>query len=458
MPRGRPRKNPLLPLTPQQQEQSNRSQQFDLAVAAIADGVAARLQPQQPRTVKKPPVKLTAGTVPTLETVFRDYMQIRKLRPATQLSYRAIMRRCFRDWKQLRMNQITKDMVERKHKELTHGHGYTGGGQANLAMRLLRAVINFAVARYDLTIPNVVSYLSAIKQWNREKPRTDYLPKHLLKDWFRAVWASTNPHYVDYLQFLLLTGCRRSEGLELEWNDVCFESGIVTFRDTKNGDDHFLPVSDYALELLQRRHASRSVHSYSCRVFPISNLSCSYGKIVEQSGIRFTPHTLRRSFASYANELSVPLLTISRLLNHRSYSGMTPRYIQDSPEQLRPHVQAITDFILQHAEIEKSAAGIAPDPDKWSKCMPVVPKVVRDSKFSELEKRLLAYVAAGLSNTSIAPLVGLEVHIVQLRISKLTNQILGARRKDVYHSRTLLAIEAARAGLIDIHATTETNQ
>lgn len=46
----------------------------------------------------------------------------------------------------------------------------------------------------------------------------------------------------DYLTLLLLTGLRRSEGAQLKWADVDFAEKTLTVRETKNGDDHVLPL------------------------------------------------------------------------------------------------------------------------------------------------------------------------------------------------------------------------
>ena len=45
--------------------------------------------------------------------------------------------------------------------------------------------------------------------------------------------------------FALYTGKRKSEILNLTWNDIDWELGLVTFRDGKNRETHTIPVNTW---------------------------------------------------------------------------------------------------------------------------------------------------------------------------------------------------------------------
>lgn len=82
----------------------------------------------------------------TLLEVFEDYLKARKsLKPNTLNDYRKCMLTHFRDWQKKAILDITKDMVSKKHAEL----GERSEAQANLAMRFLRAIFNFAATQYE---------------------------------------------------------------------------------------------------------------------------------------------------------------------------------------------------------------------------------------------------------------------------------------------------------------------
>lgn len=299
----------------------------------------------------------------TLNEVYMDYMAARKsLKPSTKRDYKTCVEVYLKDWIHKPMLDITRDMVESKHKEISE----RSEARANLAMRFLRALFNFAAEYRDakghvVIADNPVRRLSAKKIWNKVKLRTNYIQPHQLKPWWEAVWALKNDQtrgstqdresVRDYLLLLLFTGLRREEALSLTWDNIDFGARSLTIFDTKNRLDHQVFLSDFLFDLLKRRKAA----SISNWVFPGSG---KLGRIIdprklmqkveELSGVSFSSHDLRRSFASIVNALgdSINYYTVKRLLNHKT-ADVTAGYIQHNPEKLREAMQAVTNFILQ---------------------------------------------------------------------------------------------------------------
>jgi hypothetical protein len=95
----------------------------------------------------------------TLGQVFEDYLKARSsLKPTTVFDYRRVMRESFPDWQDKPILLITKDKVEKRHKEL----GERSLARANLSMRVLRALFNFAMGklktrRAGLLLPRIRS-------------------------------------------------------------------------------------------------------------------------------------------------------------------------------------------------------------------------------------------------------------------------------------------------------------
>lgn len=304
----------------------------------------------------------------TLKEAYDDYMAARpKLKDTTKRDYKTCMVLYFKDWLSKPMLEITRDMVEQKHVDLSK----TSEARANLAMRFLRALFNFAAEYRDgkgkvIIGDNPVKRLSAKKIWNRVERRSNYIQPHQLKPWWNAVWTlkrdpennTTRDREAirDYLLLLLFAGLRREEALTLSWADVDFSAKTFTVKDTKNRSDHILPMSDFLFDLFTRRKGE----SESQWVFPGSGKT---GRIVEprkqilnvikHSGVQFSSHDLRRSFASIVNALSdsISYYTVKRLLNHKS-ADVTAGYVQHNIEKLREAMQAVTDYILSHVNIE----------------------------------------------------------------------------------------------------------
>ena len=74
--------------------------------------------------------------------------------------------------------------------------------------------------------------------------------------------------------------------------------------------------------------------------------------VVAKSGVPFSPHDLRRTFASIVSRLGDHLsyYTTKRLLNHRT-SDVTQGYIQFDIEQLRCAMQAVEEFVLKNVGV-----------------------------------------------------------------------------------------------------------
>ena len=162
-----------------------------------------------------------------------------------------------------------------------------------------------------------------------------------------------NKTVTDYFKFLLLTGMRRNEALELRWEDVNLDYGVVTVKDTKNGDDHALPLSDALSFMLQTRKCrSRSTYVFSGKRLDIrlTDWRHSHAQAAARFAHPFMLHDLRRTFITTADALDIPHHVIKRLVNHRS-SDVTDGYIIASVERLRKPMQAITDEILRQSRM-----------------------------------------------------------------------------------------------------------
>jgi integrase len=302
----------------------------------------------------------------TLEDAFREFLNVRSLKPKTAYDYERIVQVAFPDWKAKRLARVTKDMVGKRHQTLGKERGEA---YANLAMRVLNAVYNFARDRYEdengesLLPSNPVKRLSATRAWYRQKRRDSHIEPNQLKPWFNAVLTlkadpknRTACTVADYLLLLIFTGLRRQEAAALTWDAVNLENRTLTVRETKNHENHTLPVPDYLHELLSARNASKADSPY---VFPGKSNDArlieprNYVKqVVKQSGVDFILHDLRRTFATYADRLEISGYAVKRLVNHKLRNDVTAGYIVTDVERLRKPMQTICDYLLKAAGIK----------------------------------------------------------------------------------------------------------
>jgi integrase len=305
----------------------------------------------------------------TLNQLYDEFKQSRKgLKPKTLYDYERIMQTSFAGWRNRPVREIAPAMIERKHADL----GANSPALANLAMRFLRSLLNYGTActmenGKPLLQGNPVAVLSTKKAWFRIKPRSSYIKPTELAEWWNAVETLESDTLRDYLQLVMLTGLRRKEAEGLEWKNVDLKVRTLTVPDTKNHRDHVLPLSEYLLDMLTRRKAEADTqHAEELKtrrdaiqcpfVFPGTGATGhlvepkrQVGNVTESSGIAFTIHDLRRTFASIVNSLDKTLsyYTIKRLLNHSISGDVTANYIQHDVEQLRAGMQAVTDYVLK---------------------------------------------------------------------------------------------------------------
>ncbi|MCW8918732.1 MAG: integrase family protein [Gammaproteobacteria bacterium] len=305
----------------------------------------------------------------TLKEAFDLYLKVRAgLKTSTVKDYQRLMKEIFGDWHNRELRNITKDMIQKRHQE----YGKRSHARANNAMRLLKAIFNFARGQYEdaqgrsLFPENPVDRLSHVKGWFRVERRRTLIKKSELPAWFEGVKQlrtegdPTSSTIADYLVTLLLTGLRRSEGMNLQWEDVDFTDRTLTIHDTKNREPLILPLSNYLYGLLKSRKEDMEVgdeEHKSSYVFPGSTGGLiieprkQLFKVIEWSGVQFTIHDLRRTFITVAESLDLSHYAIKHLVNHKIPGDVTAGYIIMDPERLRDSMEKITTMILQSGNV-----------------------------------------------------------------------------------------------------------
>lgn len=295
----------------------------------------------------------------TMEQAFEDYLKVRKaLKPRTIYDYRRFMKTYLADWAEKPISEISKDMIAKHHAQM----GETSAAQANLTMRFVRALFNFAAGQYEdskgqsLFSENPVKRLSQTRAWYRVDRKQTLIKPHELAPWYAAIMNLQNDGRVhtresvrDYLLLVLFTGLRKEEAAKLTWNNVDLEARTLTVIDTKNHLDHTLPLSDFLYELLQRRKEAATTNS----VFPGEGVAGhmveprkQMARVIQESGVHFTIHDLRRTFITVAESLDISAYALKRLLNHKMSNDVTAGYIIKDTERLRAPMQKITDYFL----------------------------------------------------------------------------------------------------------------
>ncbi len=290
----------------------------------------------------------------TLEEVYRDYLESNSnLKPKTIYDYTRCIELAFKDWKRKPITEITKDMVERRHKKLGDERG---AAYANLSMRVLRALFNYAQSKYEtgkgeaLIRDNPVRRLSQVKAWFKINRRDDYIKSDSLPDFFKVLDGIVNDTLRDYFTLILFTGLRREEAARMKWGDVDLKNKTFTITETKNREKLVLPITAHLMEMFGRRKQTAGNGEW---VFPgngkdghITEPKYQINKMREGIGSHITVHGLRRTYATIAESLDISQYTLKRLLNHKQGSDVTGGYVVSDPERLRQAAEMIAAQIL----------------------------------------------------------------------------------------------------------------
>lgn len=251
--------------------------------------------------------------------------------------------------------KVTRKTGKLRGKSIVRG----GAGTASRTIGLLGGIMTYAVEAGIIDINPV----HGIK-----KPKDNVRQRRLSEAEYRILgWMLADAERLDtYETFAMvvrqiaLTGCRRSEIIGLKWADVDLESSCLRLSDSKEGAS-VRPIGLPVVEFLE----ARGLNADGDYVFPGVRCAEHYGAIANQWDRIFkdsalgdvTPHVLRHSFASIANDLGFTEITIAALLGH-SKGSVTSKYVHTLDATLVMAADTIAGYIqglLNGVEFKQTA-------------------------------------------------------------------------------------------------------
>jgi integrase len=261
----------------------------------------------------------------SLRVHLNTYLETKTLAKGTSDGYRNIMNAFFKDWMTMPVEAISEKLVQDKRSMLKKRD--LSEDYINRGFRTLKLILNTA----DLPHQNPVSKF--YKKWKISLQSTNK-DHFLLQDQIVEIingfilesdaWRTSaqRPIY-SFLMFLILTGCRKSEVLDLIWKDVTDET--VTFIETKNHRKHVFPNIGMITDVIEqmRQYGDEA----EARVFRMtySTLRSSFDPI--KTEMKFVLHDLRRTFAEHANLCGYDDNIIGLALNHKTVSFQRRTYM-----------------------------------------------------------------------------------------------------------------------------------
>ena len=294
----------------------------------------------------------------TLRATLDAYLATNKrLRPKSRDGYRNDVERHLSDWLDKPLREITSEMIEDRHARIKgaverRANGrklVNGAATANGVFRVLRALWNFAADRDDTLGRNPVGRLKG--QWYAVPKREGLVRGDQLAGFHRAI-AALETEVARVL--LLFTGMRRGEAAVLRWDDVDFGLRFIRLpaARTKAGRKLDLPMTDIVGGLLAaRRSVGRDASGF---VFPANSRSGHIEEprfalrfVRETTNIIVTPHDLRRTYVTVAENTDIGALALKALVNHSLGDDVTAGYVQMTVDRLRDPAQRVADRLKE---------------------------------------------------------------------------------------------------------------
>lgn len=174
------------------------------------------------------------------------------------------------------------------------------------------------------------NYMEYIKIGSEEShlERQLYTPEEISNIWEH----SDIPEYAMTL-VLLYEGMRIKELRELPKENVDLEDGTISITEAKNSQSkRIIPIHEKIYPLIET-----AMKSPGLSLFGFSKSQYAY--FTSQIGHR--PYDTRHTFASKANALGIPKLTLQRIMGHKPESVLEQAYIHLSMDELRTALNTV---------------------------------------------------------------------------------------------------------------------
>ena len=291
----------------------------------------------------------------TLKEAFNDYLGLRSLKLSTEKSYKQVVSRCFSDWLDRPISNISREDVLKKYQsiqrriktrskrpEKTNPRGLA---EAKKAMRYLNAILNTYLNDTDekgnrvLPNGNPVAVLKDKRVRSRLKPRVRYLKQAERETLYEELTHTAHPEYkgkikpreADFVFLLMVSGLRFDEARLLRQEDITVTT--YTVKDIKNNQDYTLPIT-LSLKKIFERNSNDSEWLFAGRNGKPASMSNAIKNVSTAIGIKFSAHDLRRTAATIAAEHGYSCDQISGLLNQKQ-KNVTQEYVQKTLAMLK---------------------------------------------------------------------------------------------------------------------------
>ncbi|MGJ0485134.1 MAG: tyrosine-type recombinase/integrase [Methylomicrobium sp.] len=268
---------------------------------------------------------------------------------------RRIERHIVPAWGSLKANAIKRADVAALHSKIGKNNGQY---EANRVLALISKMFSLAEL-WGIVDEGHSNPARGVEKFKEEK-RDRYVTPEEMPKLIKAIQNERNEFARYGIWLYLLTGLRKEELLQAQWDDIDYGRNEIKIKETKKGNKHYVPLSAFARELLDnitRIEGNPFIIVGKNPGAHLVNIDKPWQRVRKAAGIEDVRiHDLRRTVGSWLAQAGNSLHLIGRVLNHSNTSttAIYARFGQDSVrEALDRHGEQIlaTAGVTQNSEI-----------------------------------------------------------------------------------------------------------
>lgn len=173
-------------------------------------------------------------------------------------------------------------------------------------LRQAKAALTYAIDKGYLTKKPKIKMLKT----------ADELPRLLMPDQIKTLLEKADSDFRRYLTFMIWTGCRRKEGLNLEWQNVNLDKGYckVTGKGSKERIVPLMPPVIEALEPVKKDIGKVFIQYHR------DTISKMFHSLAASCEITARLHDLRHSAVTYMLKSGIKIEVVKEIVGHAQLS------------------------------------------------------------------------------------------------------------------------------------------
>ena len=232
-----------------------------------------------------------------------------------------------------------KDFEELKQKKLTEVDKKTGRVLAPKTVQHIlataRHIFNHAIK--NELIKNLTNPIGSgrVRMPKVENQKIGFFTKEKAQELLELLQQRENKRLYELTTLLLFTGARFSEVARLTWSDINFNTNLIYFASSKDGNARYIKMSNRVLEVVNSLYKNKinnlvipTINGNKYEKMP-KEWQIEVDKLIPGNGNankdRLTTHSLRHTHASWLAQSGVDILHIKEQLGHKKIET-TMRY------------------------------------------------------------------------------------------------------------------------------------